>query len=259
MKSQQTLSRGYLLPRAATLFVLVTIMGCGSGRDTDSIDATPTMPAPEEGAAGASRPDYTDRVTTDRMSRDDMDGTAMDRNDMDRDASRTTGEAGSTTQDSMPQSARAEVWPTIHGTAEGTVTFELGEGDSPMMQVTVDLRGLEPGPHGFHIHEMGDCSADDASSAGGHFSPQNGAHGSPDAAESHAGDMGNLEADQNGRVATEMTLQGVTFSGPTSILEKAVVIHSGRDDLETQPDGDSGNRVGCGVIQSDRVGSLQGT
>lgn len=244
MKTQQSVTTGYLLPRAATLAVLMAIMGCDSGRETDSIDAPPPVPAPEEGAAGDSRPDYTDRVTSNEMEPDELDA----RTD------RISGDSASNPQNVGPESALAQVEPTIHGKAEGTVTFALGEGDQEM-RVTVDLEGLEPGPHGFHIHEVGDCSADDASSAGGHFSPQGTAHGSPDAAEQHAGDMGNIEADSDGRVDTELTLQGLAFSGPTSILQRAVVIHSKKDDLESQPSGDSGNRVGCGVIHVDREGT----
>lgn len=125
------------------------------------------------------------------------------------------------------------------------------------MRATVDLRGLEPGLHSFHIHETGDCSADDASSAGGHFNPQDAPHGSRDGAERHAGDMGNIEADNDGRVDTELTLPGITFAGPTSILQRAVVIHGQKDDLESQPAGDSGDRVGCGVIRSAGNSSAQ--
>ncbi|WP_370551987.1 superoxide dismutase family protein [Haliea sp. E1-2-M8] len=73
------------------------------------------------------------------------------------------------------------------------------------MLVKVDLEGLEPGPHGFHVHEVGDCSADDGSSAGGHFNPYDTPHGALDAGEHHVGDMGNVEADDDGRVATELT------------------------------------------------------
>lgn len=125
------------------------------------------------------------------------------------------------------------------------------------MRATVDLRGLEPGLHSFHIHETGDCSADDASSAGGHFNPQDASHGSRDGAERHAGDMGNIEADNDGRVDTGLTLPGITFAGPTSILQRAVVIHGQKDDLESQPAGDSGDRVGCGVIRSAGNSSAQ--
>ncbi|MDO8862986.1 superoxide dismutase family protein [Haliea sp. E1-2-M8] len=249
MKTQQTVTTGYLLPRAATLAVLMVVVGCDSGRETDSIATPPAAPAPEERAAGDARPDYTDRVTSSEMDPDEMD----------QGAARTSGEAPGDSQDAEPKSALAQVRPTIHGKAEGTVTFALGEGGEgdQEMWVTVDLEGLEPGPHGIHIHEVGDCSADDASSAGGHFNPQDTSHGSPDAAERHAGDMGNIEADGDGRVDTELTFRGLALSGPTSILDRAVVIHLKKDDLESQPAGDAGDRVGCGVIRGESKSSAQ--
>src|SRR5436190_11293898 len=83
----------------------------------------------------------------------------------------------------------------------GTVTFtKMGD----TMQVVADITGLKPGKHGFHIHEFGDCSAADASSAGSHFNPTKTPHGAPDAAERHAGDLGNLEADSNGKAHLEL-------------------------------------------------------
>ncbi|QIB67670.1 superoxide dismutase family protein [Kineobactrum salinum] len=151
----------------------------------------------------------------------------------------------------MVESAVAQIKPTSNGNAEGTVTFSAGKDDREM-QVTVELEGLEPGPHGLHVHEVGDCSADDASSAGGHFNPYDTPHGSPDAAEHHVGDMGNIEADEDGRVSSELAFRGLAFSGPASILQKALVIHSDKDDLESQPSGNAGERVGCGVIRIDR-------
>lgn len=144
--------------------------------------------------------------------------------------------------------AVAEIAPTSKGNAEGTVRFHQPAEDA-MMRVEVDLQGLEPGLHGFHIHEFGDCSADDASSAGGHYNPLDTRHGSPDDEEHHVGDMGNIEAGEDGTVSTEREFFHLTFAGPTSILGKAVVIHSQADDFETQPTGNAGARVGCGVIR----------
>ncbi|PLW84005.1 superoxide dismutase family protein [Kineobactrum sediminis] len=144
--------------------------------------------------------------------------------------------------------AVAEISPTSNGNAEGTVRFRQPAEDA-MMRVEVDLQGLEPGLHGFHIHEFGDCSAPDASSAGGHYNPRDTRHGSPDDEEHHVGDMGNIEADEDGKVSTELEFFHLTFTGPTSILDKAVVIHSQEDDFETQPTGNAGARVGCGVIR----------
>lgn len=144
--------------------------------------------------------------------------------------------------------AVAEISPTVHGEATGTVTFIQRE-DAEEVEVSIELAGLKPGRHGFHIHENGDCSAEDASSAGGHFSPDDEPHGDPDEEHHHAGDAGNIEADEDGRVSSELKLDDIAFSGENSIINRAVVIHEGADDLESQPAGDSGDRVGCGVIR----------
>src|SRR5882762_7507757 len=103
----------------------------------------------------------------------------------------------------------------------GTVTFTK-TGDT--VQVVADITGLTPGKHGFHIHEFGDCSAPDASSAGGHFNPMHKPHGSPDSAERHEGDMGNLEADSTGKAHLELKDNMLKFSGENSILGHAVIV-----------------------------------
>ena len=113
-----------------------------------------------------------------------------------------------------------------------------------------ELQGLTPGKHGFHIHEKGDCSASDGSSAGGHFNPTNTLHGAPDGEVCHAGDMGNIMADGNGRAVISYTDMHMDLNGEHSILGKGVIVHAQEDDLKTQPTGNAGGRVACGVIQS---------
>ena len=159
-------------------------------------------------------------------------------------------------QQPMVESAVAQIRPSSTGNVEGSVTFSAREDDRDM-QVSVELTGLEPGLHGFHVHEVGDCSADDASSAGGHLEPYDAPHGSPGATPHHVGDMGNIEADQDGRVSSELRFPDLAFYGPASVLQKAVVIHRNADDLDSQPAGDAGERVGCGVIQSDRQALIE--
>lgn len=232
----------YLLPHIAAIGMLIALTGCNPDQDTEDTRPPPADPAPAEERPADSRPDYTDGGTAANPARP---------TDRDQSVDETTSEAAANAQYSLVKSAIAQIRPTSSGNAEGTVTFSAGQ-DNREVQVKVELEGLEPGPHGLHIHEVGDCSADDASSAGDHFNPYDAAHGSPEAAEHHVGDMGNIEADEEGRVATELAFEGLAFSGPASILQKAVVIHSGEDDLETQPDGDAGGRVGCGVIRIDR-------
>lgn len=113
------------------------------------------------------------------------------------------------------------------------------------------LTGLPPGStHGFHIHEHGDCSAPDASSAGGHFNPTGTAHGDPVGMEHHAGDIANQIADAQGAVDVDVTVHGVSLGTGTSddVLGRALIVHRDTDDYTTQPSGNSGPRIACGVI-----------
>jgi Cu-Zn family superoxide dismutase len=107
---------------------------------------------------------------------------------------------------------------------------------------------LNPGTHGFHVHEFGDCSAPDFASAGGHFNPTSEPHAGPKDAHRHEGDLGNVEAGADGSVAVDYTDSGLRFEGDKSILGRAVVVHANADDLKTQPSGNAGGRVACGVI-----------
>lgn len=147
------------------------------------------------------------------------------------------------------EQAVAIVSPASGSQVRGTVVFT--QQDSGIL-IETNLTGLEPGQHGFHIHQFGDCSASDASSAGDHFSPFDRRHGDPggDPGERHVGDLGNVEADQNGTAQVSLTDYVITFEGDTSILGKAIVVHSGADDLTSQPSGESGEPVACGVIQA---------
>jgi superoxide dismutase, Cu-Zn family len=143
---------------------------------------------------------------------------------------------------------------TIAGTAKfkkvkGTVEFKEVDGG---VEVTANLEGLKKGDHGFHIHEKGDCSAPDAKSAGGHFNPSNHKHGAPDADEHHEGDLGNITAGKDGKATKTFTMKGITLGdGDTSVVGKGFIIHDKADDMKTQPTGNAGDRVGCGVITLD--------
>ena len=127
----------------------------------------------------------------------------------------------------------------------GTVTFTKSGDD---VQVVADLKGLKPGKHGFHIHEKGDCSAPDAASAGGHFNPMHQHHGGPATAEHHTGDLGNIEADASGNAHLDWKGK-MNLSGADSIIGKSVVVHEKEDDLKSDPAGNAGVRVACGVIE----------
>lgn len=127
----------------------------------------------------------------------------------------------------------------------GAINF-YQSGDT--VRVEAQVTGLTPGEHGFHIHEKGDCSAPDASSAGGHFNPDGMPHGGPGEHRRHVGDFGNLQADANGIARYTGSFTNLAFEGARSVVGKAVIIHAQPDDLKTQPTGNAGGRVACGVI-----------
>lgn len=147
----------------------------------------------------------------------------------------------------MRPSATATLAPSSGQTANGTVTFtEMKGGD---VEVTVHLTGVPPGIHGFHVHEKGDC-ANDGGAAGMHFNPMSAPHGAPSDASHHSGDFGNVEADASGNVNETRTLHGITVTaGTTSVVGRAVILHANPDDLKTQPTGNAGGRIACGVVQ----------
>lgn len=119
------------------------------------------------------------------------------------------------------------------------------------VHVNGDIGGLVPGSsHGFHVHEKGDCSAADASGAGGHFNPTGNVHGKAEASMHHAGDIDNILADASGVAHVNAHLMGVTLGGGASddIAGRALVVHAAPDDYQTQPSGNSGARIACGVI-----------
>ncbi len=144
--------------------------------------------------------------------------------------------------------AEAKINPTTGNVVTGSVVFsEAGK----KLRVVAEIAGLAPGPHGFHIHEKGDCSASDGSSAGGHFNPSGKLHGNPDHAEHHAGDMPQLIADAKGvarLVAYIDELQIGDGEEEGDIVGRSIIVHASPDDFKTQPTGNSGARLACGVI-----------
>ncbi len=141
--------------------------------------------------------------------------------------------------------AIAVLVPAANNPVRGIIRFEKTEGG---IKVTADITGLTPGKHGFHIHAFGDCSAPDFTSAGPHFMVAGETHGAPASATSHMGDMGNLVAEADGTAHVEWIDSHISFDGPGSILGRSVVVHEKEDDLTTQPTGNSGARIACGVI-----------
>ncbi len=142
--------------------------------------------------------------------------------------------------------AGANLAPTEGHEAEGKVSFiQEVEG----LRVVADFRGLKPGDHGFHIHEYGDCSAPDASSAGGHFNPTGMPHGGPDSEKHHLGDLGNITANEDGVAHMDRVFAFLSLSGTNSIIGHSMILHANPDDLKSQPSGNAGPRVACGVIK----------
>jgi Cu-Zn family superoxide dismutase len=149
-----------------------------------------------------------------------------------------------TTMNSEPEHSElvATVMQVGDSDVEGSVTFSKAENG---VRIQGSFEGLEPGNHGFHIHQYGDCTAEDGTSAGGHFSPANNDHGAPSDMERHMGDLGNIEANENGMATLDYVDETVTIG---QILGRGIIIHAGEDDLTSQPTGAAGSRVACGVI-----------
>jgi Cu-Zn family superoxide dismutase len=147
---------------------------------------------------------------------------------------------------SVPLKAIAVLHPTAGNNVSGTVTFtQVADG----VQVHAEITGLTAGNHGFHVHEFGDCSAPDASSAGAHFNPTHQPHAGPDAAARHVGDMGNVQADASGKAKLDYVDHQISLiNDQRSVIGRSVVVHAKADDLKSQPAGDSGARVACGAI-----------
>ena len=142
-------------------------------------------------------------------------------------------------------SAVCILYPTEGSETSGIVKFtQTPEG----IKIVADVKGLTPGKHGFHIHEFGDCSRLDGKSAGGHFNPDDKKHGAPDGSERHVGDLGNLVAGEDGKAHYEWTDLVISFTGSNSIIGRAIIVHAGKDDLTSQPTGNAGARLACGVI-----------
>lgn len=141
--------------------------------------------------------------------------------------------------------AMASLSPAANGGATGLVMFHA-KGDDLMVHVKAS--GFAPGSaHGFHVHEKGNCASSDFMSAGGHFNPGGHPHGPQDGTR-HAGDMPNLQADAQGKVDQKFVLKGAKLQGDSGLVGRAVIVHVDPDDFKTQPTGNSGARMACGVI-----------
>ncbi|MEO6437528.1 MAG: superoxide dismutase family protein [Tepidisphaeraceae bacterium] len=187
----------------------------------------------------------------DRNKHDDRDSGHHDKHmdaKMDAKSMATNGPTSAVAVAKVAPSKAATTQPSW-GKAMGTVTFTAQ--DDGKTKVVVDLTGVPPGKHGFHIHEKGDLSAPDLTSTGGHFNPDKHPHAGPDAPMRHAGDLGNLDADASGNVKKELTTDGISIGSwaANDIVGKAVILHVKADDLKSQPTGDAGGRIAGGLIE----------
>ena len=145
---------------------------------------------------------------------------------------------------------RATAWinPKSGSELVGSAIF-INEPSGVSLQLTVE--NAPPGEHAVHLHEKGDCSAEDGTSAGGHWNPTEVAHGKWGEADFHLGDIGNLIVDDEGQGSLSLSTDKWSMGSgePNDIMGKAVIVHAKADDFTTQPTGAAGGRIGCGVVE----------
>ena len=156
----------------------------------------------------------------------------------------------SETQTASDAMAGAEMQAKSGSSLSGKATF-VPEGGQIAFNLFVE--GVEPGTHAVHIHEKGDCSADDGTSAGGHWNPTAVDHGKWGEGAHHLGDLGNMEVGENGQGTLSLTTDkwSIGSGAENDIVGKSVIVHAVADDFTTQPTGAAGGRIGCGVIQKE--------
>ena len=146
------------------------------------------------------------------------------------------------------ETARAEIQSASGSSLTGEAVFEEVVGG---VKMTLTVSGASSGTHAVHLHESGDCSASDATSAGGHWNPTDESHGSrAEGGEFHSGDIANLQVGEDGTGTLEITASDWSIGGEasTDVIGRAVIIHASADDFVSQPSGNAGARVGCGVV-----------
>jgi Cu-Zn family superoxide dismutase len=161
--------------------------------------------------------------------------------------------ADTDTEDLVAESepmAMASISPASGSNVTGTVTFTQTADSTVTMQI--DIQGISPGQHAIHLHETGDCSAPDATSAGGHWNPTGEDHGKRSETDQfHAGDIINLDVPSDSTYSNTIEVNGWTIgsNAMSDIVGRAVVIHADEDDFTSQPSGAAGSRIACGVIE----------
>lgn len=144
-----------------------------------------------------------------------------------------------------PTLASTIIYPIQNNSISGNVNFTKEKNG---IRIKGSMQGLTPGKHGFHIHKYGNCSGHNGTCAGDHFNPTNAPHGAPTDKNVHIGDLGNIIADEHGNAEYDEINYNIKLFGPHSIIGRSIIIHEQPDDLQSQPTGNAGNRIGCGVI-----------
>ncbi|HEV3256742.1 MAG TPA: superoxide dismutase family protein [Gemmataceae bacterium] len=156
--------------------------------------------------------------------------------------------AGKDAPDEGAKKAVAVMIATKESKVSGIVTFTQKDDG---VEVSGEITGLTPGKHGFHVHEFGDISSADGMATGPHFDPDmTKHHGGPQDSEHqrHGGDLGNIEADADGKATIKIMDKVIQLHGPHSIIGRGLIVHAKEDDLKSQPAGDAGARLAQGVI-----------
>jgi Cu-Zn family superoxide dismutase len=275
LSEESTMNRIHPLAIAG-LMSAALLAGCQKDHDTTTTTTHSDHMSTTRGSSGYGADDKTaaddksaaDKGTTDKSAANDASATgtadksaigASSTSDKDATTAADTDKAAKGNNQGRPaRGAHANIEPSKapgQDDVKGVVRFTPADNG---VKVHAEITGLEPNSkHGFHIHEKADLSDPELKSAGGHFNPGMHKHGGPQTGEHHAGDLGNIEADAQGKAVYDVTVEGVTLEDPkTGIIGKSVVIHAKADDLKTDPAGDSGARIAAGVIE--RGGGREG-
>jgi Cu-Zn family superoxide dismutase len=157
------------------------------------------------------------------------------------------GSSAGTSAVGSGSSANATIEPRSGSALSGNSRFSPANGG---LAAHVELQNATPGQHGLHVHEKGDCSDPKAASAGPHFNPAASPHhGGPATPVRHGGDLGNITVDNSGKGVLDVVVYGLSLDGSDGVVGRAIVVHEKVDDLHSDPAGNSGGRIGCGVIQ----------
>jgi Cu-Zn family superoxide dismutase len=209
--------------------------GCQDNR-AKSEERTPRVDIPANQTPAPQRPPEGSRIPADSLPHPaDTPAPAAE-------GEAPAGEAGRAGAQTLEVKLNAASGSSVQGTVKLT---EVEDG----VRVVADLTGAPAGKHGFHVHEKGDCSDPQARSAGDHFAPDGHQHGLPTGDQRHLGDMGNLTVEKDGSSRFEIVLKGANLkpNDPRSLLNRAIILHE-KEDKGTQPSGDAGGRIACGVI-----------